>query len=54
MLFSNKRLPLAAAITAFVAATPVAAQQLEEVIVTAQKARGEPSGCTDLREHGER
>jgi outer membrane receptor protein involved in Fe transport len=37
MLFSNKRLPLAAAITAFVAATPVAAQQLEEVIVTAQK-----------------
>ncbi len=37
MLLSNKRLPLAAAITAFVAATPVAAQQLEEVIVTAQK-----------------
>ena len=37
MLFTNKRLPLAAAITAFVATTPVAAQQLEEVIVTAQK-----------------
>jgi len=37
MLFSKKRLPLAVAVTAFVAAAPVAAQQLEEVIVTAQK-----------------
>ena len=37
MLFSKKRLPLAVAVTAFVEAAPVAAQQLEEVIVTAQK-----------------
>ena len=37
MLFSQKRLPLAVAVTAFVAAAPVSAQQLEEVIVTAQK-----------------
>ena len=54
MLLSNKRLPLAAAITAFVAATPVAAQQLEEVIVTAQKARREPSGRTHICEYGQR
>jgi len=37
MLFSKKRLPLAMAVTAVVAAAPVSAQQLEEVIVTAQK-----------------
>ena len=37
MLLTQNRLPLAAAITAVMAAGPVAAQQLEEVIVTAQK-----------------